>query len=761
HERVEVIIDCVRWTNHQPSYRSNFIRKNLRPIGLPISQNCDMNVVNSYFEKIKRQIIEKISATKYNGGKILISFDEWTSFKNKKYFNVHLYSIKHDFNLELIPIWKLLNIEKQKFAKHQDYDNFMQRVEDFVQDEIEGKLDVSEFKKYKDYLHCKNIRYNEKKMKQGKGNISEDGAVKRYMLNWKKGLMNCKDLKVNELDRAGGYKSEFALERQVEYALYTLFGDEIGLSNLSKSSGKKMTKKNNGDSNSLKTPAPKIELQESNNSEEKDKIAYVCIGNFFQDFPNLYQKGDNLYIPQIKQRVNISNNNTSNTEESKSKATLKSERKKQQSMNYQSTETALISNSVLEDVDQVLQEPEPKSFNIINTVSYMMPKIYVQTEADKNDNVTEIYIKNWLVDEFTMKCLCQCIVSLDHLKLINFYHVGLTDETFTIFVKAISNCSNLKHLSIEANPIETEPWHLLLNDETSISFLNLRFNNITGHSMKKFVQNLQSNQKLLQLILHSNSLGDEGATYLAQALRTNRTLIVLGIASNNISDIGLKYLTLSLSEFKMTHEEIVERRRCMVAIKDENISTSISVDINEKAPSEKSTYNPPTKSKLKKKDTSKKDKEDEGKKVKADKSKQNKNEKTKRSEKGKTPLQKKILTHDSELSFVVQEQTNALLDQVKSEKNGQLILIGNRTLMSLNISDNAISENGLDYLLNMIMFQMSYIKTINVPEETHGLMNLCLQRNEFSSKCTKISKIEALLVNKSPIKSSSDQGSNM
>ncbi|XP_070203579.1 leucine-rich repeat-containing protein 71-like [Littorina saxatilis] len=68
---------------------------------------------------------------------------------------------------------------------------------------------------------------------------------------------------------------------------------------------------------------------------------------------------------------------------------------------------------------------------------------------------------------------------------------------------------------------------------------------------------------LLTLLLTGNHIGDVGATYIADALLHNRTLLTLNLSANGIKDEGAASLSDALSNFQLSHQQLVERRQLL------------------------------------------------------------------------------------------------------------------------------------------------------------------------------------------------------
>lgn len=87
---------------------SDDLRKSLKALNLsdelPKSANTIKKIVTDYSEKIRQLLINEISDRKLNGKGFSITFDEWTSLRNRRYININLHSENCFWNLGLLRI---------------------------------------------------------------------------------------------------------------------------------------------------------------------------------------------------------------------------------------------------------------------------------------------------------------------------------------------------------------------------------------------------------------------------------------------------------------------------------------------------------------------------------------------------------------------------------------------------------------------------------------------------------------------------------
>lgn len=104
---------------------SNDLRNLLTAKGytnLPKSPNTVKHLVMKYAEKIRQLVISELSHRVQQGENFSLSFDEWTSIRNRRYMNVNIHSQKEFWNLGLsrvygnMPAEKCVELLKKKLA---------------------------------------------------------------------------------------------------------------------------------------------------------------------------------------------------------------------------------------------------------------------------------------------------------------------------------------------------------------------------------------------------------------------------------------------------------------------------------------------------------------------------------------------------------------------------------------------------------------------------------------------------------------------
>jgi hypothetical protein len=66
---------------------------------IPKSPNTIKNIVVNYSQKIRSSLIKNFAELKINGKRFSLTFDEWTSVRNRRYLNINLHTEKQFWNL--------------------------------------------------------------------------------------------------------------------------------------------------------------------------------------------------------------------------------------------------------------------------------------------------------------------------------------------------------------------------------------------------------------------------------------------------------------------------------------------------------------------------------------------------------------------------------------------------------------------------------------------------------------------------------------
>ncbi|XP_041358854.1 leucine-rich repeat-containing protein 71-like [Gigantopelta aegis] len=473
--------------------------------------------------------------------------------------------------------------------------------------------------------------------------------------------------------------------------------------------------------------------QEKLNSKDKP---YVCCGNFHTDFKELCRRNDMAVIPPVVPRASLP-------------CVSKQEKVKKKAKHHSQLRVKLQGEVAGENSESA--EPPPKTYTVKDSFQYFKPTVQVQMDnPDKQDTVTEVYIRGWKIDNLMMNVFRQCWPVLEKLQTINLWNTGLTGEVISIFAEFLPLCSNIKTLILDGNSTKEENWHELIGVKSPVYILSLRNCSITDKGAEGIGQALGSiksiNTKLLALNLSGNNITDCGCGLLARSLRLNRTLALLSLASNQIGDIGCVKLATVLQPFPLEHEEVVERRK-QLSIK---IQPRKSIKFTDQV-----VCTPVTKHYFKRV-KQRKDKEDDRKISVRKEDRYSKTDKRKESQ----PLNfdpKPIRTRRASSAGLVGSSLKTGMKDRKAQHypdashahksviytNGQLWVPGNRVLHSVNLSRNLITDVGVTALLNTVYCQTPG-PVVNERLGT-GLLMLDLHKNDIPPDHELIMQLDKLL----------------
>ncbi|KAM8766490.1 leucine-rich repeat-containing protein 71 isoform 2-T2 [Acanthopagrus schlegelii] len=346
--------------------------------------------------------------------------------------------------------------------------------------------------------------------------------------------------------------------------------------------------------------------------------------------------------------------------------------------------------------------------------SWSKPCLQVELENEDPISAKSLKVSGWKVDESTARVLQKMLPSLNKLQSLHFWQAGLTDQMIISLANTISLCSNLRTVTVEGNPLPERSFHILLSENSMLTHLSLRNNQIGDEGARLIGSALSTlssaNKSLLSLNLAFNSIGDAGAEYIAQGLRLNCALLILSLSNNQIGDAGAAHLAAILGEFALTHEEVVERRKLLL---ERTQSLSTRVDSNPSPASQLPSVPSSTSLSV---------------------------------SKGEGRGKKNIMCKDKSNTSITEqveavEIVNPLLDQSVQRRDGELILPGNATLTSLNLAGNRITEKPLPL----------FLKSVEMQGDEGGLLRLCLQRNRFPPDCEIYVKIKELMALRDPL----------
>ncbi|XP_071583399.1 leucine-rich repeat-containing protein 71 isoform X3 [Heliangelus exortis] len=292
----------------------------------------------------------------------------------------------------------------------------------------------------------------------------------------------------------------------------------------------------------------------------------------------------------------------------------------------------------------------------------LQPRLEVEGDPQDPRTARAIFLRGWKLEEEVLGVFSRCLPSLAGLQAL---------QTF----------------SLEGTPVPEAALPTLMGSNSTLSHLSLRCSQL-GDAAAQLLGGLLSTPsgppaRLVSLVLSFNRISDLGVSYIAKGLRLNRSLLSLSLANNDIGDSGATSLAEVLGPFPLTHQEVVQRRRLLLALgrplttlKDQKERTQSLRGVPDRLLPGKLGKTTP-----KKKEPPRKEETRQPKKAPEPRPARGKEPKPSGQEKPEVPDPL--------------ENPQPLLEEVREEPGGSLVLSGNRALLNLNLSHNHISERGL------------------------------------------------------------------
>ncbi|XP_074989494.1 leucine-rich repeat-containing protein 71 isoform X13 [Calonectris borealis] len=381
--------------------------------------------------------------------------------------------------------------------------------------------------------------------------------------------------------------------------------------------------------------------------------------------------------------------------------------------------------------------------------SYFQPCIQVEREHEDPRSVRAVFLRGWKIEEDVLGVLSQCLPTLASLQAVHLWKVGLTERLLPALVALLARCPRLRMLSLEGNPLPEPAFHMLMGSDSTLAHLSLRNNGIGDEAARLIGQSLStlssSNRSLVSLVLSFNRISDLGAGYIAQGLRLNRSLLSLSLANNDIGDAGAIRLAEVLGPFALTHAEVVERRRLLLAEAlgwshatpkemeghSERPSSRRSSAVPDKLPPAKHGKTP-----AKKREPLRKEEARQPKKLLEPRAAHGRD--------AKPSSQEKL----SSEALDPAEPSHPLLEEARQHRDS-VVLPGNRALLNLNLTHNHITERGLGAFLAALEGQQREKKP-KVPGQ-QGLLRLSLEKNRIPPTSPAFARLRELLPLRDPL----------
>jgi hypothetical protein len=249
----------------------------------------------------------------------------------------------------------------------------------------------------------------------------------------------------------------------------------------------------------------------------------------------------------------------------------------------------------------------------------------------------------------------------------------------------------------------------LIGDESFLRILSVRGNNISDVGAKAFANALKQNRVLLSINLFDNKIQKNGAEALADALKINNVLQCLSIAKNFLGDDGVAHLCKALSNYALSPDEVMARKKQLSEIE------RLKNDLDDEAKKKGGRRGVSSASKSGDKDK-KGNKIQGGKKPEPPPQRPTKtpdDPKTKKlaqavdDKKGKKPTTApgKGKKGKEDGKDDLEELMDPSQLEPMFEVNNQWYILGNRSLNSLDVSWNGVTEMGVKYLYDTVAEQ--------------------------------------------------------
>ncbi|KAG5444427.1 Leucine-rich repeat-containing protein 71 [Clonorchis sinensis] len=422
-------------------------------------------------------------------------------------------------------------------------------------------------------------------------------------------------------------------------------------------------------------------------------------------------------------------------------------------------------------------EVAPTTFNT-GSEEIFTPKIQIQVEVpDKTETVTEVYMRGWSMTDVTLEVILNCCSVTSKLHTLNFWSAGLTAEQVAQLARFLATNTHVRCLAIDANDaLNEDSFASLIQDEGSLEQLRLRHCRLGPAEAKQIATRLgttkSANTTLLRLDLSGNRIGDTGAVYIAQALRTNRTLNMLSLSDNDIHDTGANALAEVVSQYFLTHEEVVQRRMLQSArqqIQPQPVpqgpttgkrSKRSSPIADTKEASEK-VQEQGSRHRVSKQieGTEKEDKR--GSKLR--RPEQTTTKKDTRRTSGRMGASRTVRSgretpESSQAELILPktprpdsaDSTHPLMGKATYIEPHGLQVVGNFVLAFLNLSRNRISEIGLASFLKAMEFQAEHVRS-DANCSGLGLLKLLLRGNSFDDQCPQFTRLMDIVEPRDPL----------
>lgn len=163
--------------------------------------------------------------------------------------------------------------------------------------------------------------------------------------------------------------------------------------------------------------------------------------------------------------------------------------------------------------------------NVLGVVRHPALHFVVRDEESRQE---EMYIRNHVLDEGTVKALSCALPLTSKLCSVSLYNVGLAGAPLQLFFEALNKAPALELLQVDYNDTPEVVEYL---GKARVQVLSLR-GNALGRRPEQLATAIETNAYTQSLNLFDNNLNDEAGVRILTAVRWNMQLKHLSLAKN-------------------------------------------------------------------------------------------------------------------------------------------------------------------------------------------------------------------------------------
>ncbi|KAI8616896.1 hypothetical protein BC830DRAFT_1115993 [Chytriomyces sp. MP71] len=182
-------------------------------------------------------------------------------------------------------------------------------------------------------------------------------------------------------------------------------------------------------------------------------------------------------------------------------------------------------------------------------------------EADDEEEVYKVEVRGWKLSAKVLDIVSTVLTSCPSVTHLVLWNCNLTELHFPALLGAVLTANIKTLTLDQNPGIPETMYAYLISDDSLVKHLSLRMNKITCVGAKALASALKINRIIVSLNLWCNSIGREGTGELAEALKFNQTLSSFSLAKNPIGDDGVAALAKMLGNFPLHPEDLLARKK--------------------------------------------------------------------------------------------------------------------------------------------------------------------------------------------------------